>query len=451
MSTTSSSAQTFTTVATLTLAQGSSPYSALVQGRDGNFYGTAYNGGAHGWGSVFRVTPAGAVTVLYDFCAQANCADGADPGSIILATDGNFYGTTSAGGAFCSPVSNPPGCGTVFKISPTGSFTVLHSFNATDGATPNWIIEGADKSFYGTAFDGGAVCTICGTVFKMTPAGTITIIHNFKGSDGQNPVGVVQGTDGNLYGSTYGGGKNNPDFCQPYFGCGTVFRVSTSGAFTSLHSFDITDGAILYAPVVQASDGTFYGTTFYGGSAENGGDEGTVFSITSKGHFETVYQFQYIGENPLVGVVPATDGNLYGTVEDEVQCGDGELYSVSPTGMFTPFVNCFYGGPNNVAQFTNGMFYGEDDFVIYSFDNGLAPFVTFAVPAGTRGQTAQILGQGLTGTTSVTFNGVEASSFKVVSDTYLTAIVPSGATTGSVVVTTAGGSLTSNVDFRISK
>ncbi len=136
----SSSAQTFTTIATLT-TQGSYPFSALVQGRDGNLYGTAAEGGAHGQGTVFRVTPAGSVSVLHNFCAQANCTDGASPVAIILATDGNFYGTTWNGGATCD-------CGTIFRITPGGSFTLFHSFNGTEGETPTWLIEGSDRNFY---------------------------------------------------------------------------------------------------------------------------------------------------------------------------------------------------------------------------------------------------------------------------------------------------------------
>ncbi len=261
----------------------------------------------------------------------------------------------------------------------------------------------------------------------------------------------MQGIDGNLYGTTYAGGKNDPEFCQPYGGCGTVFKITTSGAFTSLHSFDITDGAILYAPVTQAKDGTFYGTTFYGSSINNGAD-GTIFSITPNGRFETVYQFTGIGATPTFGVVPASDGNLYGMIwEGGVFCDIGELYSISESNVFTPYANCEYGGPNNIAQSTNGIFYGTDYSIIYSFDNGLGPFITFVLPSGARGQTAEILGQGLTGTTSVTFNGVPASSFTVVSDTYMTAVVPAGATTGAVVVATPSGNLTSNVSFRVSK
>jgi uncharacterized repeat protein (TIGR03803 family) len=442
----SSSAQTFTTLATLTSAQGSAPFSALTQGRDGSLYGTAAAGGAHSQGTVFRVSPVGAVHVLHNFCAQANCTDGAYPVMIVLATDGNLYGTTYYGGVICSATALD-GCGTIFRITPGGAFTVLHSFNGTEGEIPTWLIEASDRNFYGTAF---ASLVSGGTVFKMSPNGTLSVLHSFEGLDGMYPQGVVQGTDGNLYGTTYGGGKNDPEWCQPYSGCGTVFKVTTSGAFTSLHSFDAADGSILYAPVVQAKDGTFYGTTFYGGG-EDGAEDGTIFSITTKGHFESVYQFTGIAATSTTGLVPASDGNLYGTIGQEGACGGGHIYSISLSGVFTPYANCEFGGPNNVAQFTNGMFYGEDGPLIYSFDNGLGPFVTFVLPAGRAGRTAQILGQGLTGTTSVTFNGIAATEFSVVSDTYMTAVVPAGATTGAVVVATPAGNLTSNVSFRVSR
>ena len=436
----SSSGQTFTTLASLA-TQGSNPFSPVIQGRDGNFYTTALNGGAFGSGSVLRVTPTGVVTVLHSFCAQANCTDGASPVSIILATDGNFYGTTWNGGATCD-------CGTIFRVTPGGSFTVFHSFNGTEGDVPTWLIEGSDKNFYGTAFSGFGTG---GTVFRATPSGIVTVLHSFEGIDGLYPQGIVQGIDGNLYGTTYGGGKNAPEFCQPYGGCGTVFKVTTSGAFTSLHSFDVTDGAILYAPVAQANDGTLYGTTFYGSAAGDGAD-GTVFSITPKGKFQTVYQFIGIGPNPVVGLFPASDGNLYGTLEEGGNCGTGLIYSISQTNVFTSvYPNCDGSDyTDTVVQSTNGKFYGTYTNSFYSLDTGLGPFVSFVLPAGRPGQTAQILGQGLTGTTSVTFNGVPATSFKVVSDTYMTAVVPAGATTGTVVVATPAGILTSNVSFRIS-
>jgi uncharacterized repeat protein (TIGR03803 family) len=443
-----SSAQTFTTLASFGSVYSS--FSSFVQGRDGNLYGTVIDSNG-GYGSVLRVTPSGGLTVLYNFCSKANCADGSYPGPLVLGTDGNFYGTAAGGGMFGSCDNH--GCGVAFKITTTGTYTVLHAFKGSDGSYPDWLIEGSDKNFYGTASGGGSGNV--GTIFKMTVAGAVTMLHNFSVSDGVGPTGLVQGTDGNLYGTTYSGGKNNPDFCQPEGGCGTVFKATTRGAFTSLHSFDLTDGATPYAPVVEASDGTFYGTTHYG-NAINDGYDGTIFAITSQGRFKTAYQFQGIDTFPTVGLFPASDGNLYGTIGAGLPCGGGQIFSIGLAGQYTDvYDSCVAGGyTDTVVQATSGKFYGTyTDFggVIYSLDTNLGPFVTFVLPTGRPGQTAQILGQGLTGTTSVTFNGVTATKFSVVSDTYMTAVVPAGATTGAVVVATPAGNLTSNVSFRISK
>jgi uncharacterized repeat protein (TIGR03803 family) len=218
------------------------------------------------------------------------------------------------------------------------------------------VIEGADGNFYGTTSTGGLSATGAGTVFKLTPAGVLTTLHAFgsQSPDGGYPVGgLVQGTDGNLYGVTPQGGK---------YGFGTVFKITTAGTFTIVHSFDLTDGSTPHGGLIQATNGLLYGTT--------------------------------------TGGIPATcSGSTCGTV--------------------------------------------------FSLDFGLAPFVSLVLPAGKVGDTAEILGQGFTGTTGVTFNGLPASSFQVVSDTYLTVVVPAGAGTGPVVVTTQSGTLKSNKNFRI--
>jgi uncharacterized repeat protein (TIGR03803 family) len=417
--------------------------SSLVQGRDGNLYGTQTdNDVPNYYGSAFKVTPSGTLTVLHKFCSQTNCTDGAYPGVILLGTDGNFYGITEAGGDTTGPCGSF-GCGTVFKLTPSGTFTLLHTFTGPDGISPTGLIEGTDRNLYGTAFGDGSIC--CGTIFKITTTGTITTLHNFDQADGSGPQGLVQGMDGNLYGTTYIGGKYDPYPC--YGGCGTVFKSTTGGAFTSLHSFQVTDGYTLYAPVSQASDGTLYGTTWSGPTGD-----GTIFSITPTGQAKTVYTFTGIGANPYVEPIPASDGNLYGTtLEGGSPCSYGFIYSVSQADAFTTvYDSCQNDGfTSALMQNTNGMFYGTAGPAIYSLDTSLAPFITFVVPGGKVGQTIEILGQGLTGTTSVTFNGIPATSFKVNSDTYLTAVVPSEATTGPVVVTTPTGTLTSSPTFQL--
>lgn len=445
------SAQTFTTLAFF--SDSSSVFSALTQGTDGNLYGTSNNGGTKGFGSVFSVTSSGVLTTVYSFCAEVNCADGSFPFSALaLGRDGNFYGTTQNGGT--------GGLGTVFKISPNGAFTVIHSFDGTDGSYPDaGLVLGSDGNFYGTTSFGGAANSClgqCGTIFKITPSGTLTTLHSFEGDDGDAPFApLVQGTDGSFYGTTVFGGTGNT--CNGG-SCGTVFKITPGGRFTSLHSFTYTDGQEPFAPLVQSAGGGFYGTTFKGGDTNFHSCTagcGTVFKITSGGTFATVHKFHGgDGGNPESGLVQATDGSFYG--ESQLS-GDGEIFNLSlPSTLATlySFSAASGGGGNTpVVQATDGKFYGTYGVpgAVFSFDVGLGPFVTFVIATGKVGKTAQILGQGLTGATSVTFNGTPATSFTIVSDTYMTAVVPIGATTGSVIVATASGPLTSNVNFRITK
>lgn len=196
-----SPAQTVTTLVSFTGANGSSPFAPLIQGSDGNFYGTTDGGGTQGFGTIFRITPAGALTTLYSFCVQSGCSDGELPyAGLIQSKDGNFYGTTIGGGTQSS--------GTIFKISLSGALTTLYSFcqlsNCTDGSLPSAaLVEGADGNFYGTTAGGGA--DGLGTVFQVTPAGSVTTLYSFSFSDA-NPSGLIQGTDGNFYGTTSRGG-----------------------------------------------------------------------------------------------------------------------------------------------------------------------------------------------------------------------------------------------------
>jgi len=193
-------------------ANGANPfYAALVQGLDGNLYGTTSARGAHGKGTVFRITPGGTVTTLYSFCAKSKCADGSTPyGGLVLGTDGNFYGMTFIGGTL--------NAGTVYKITPTGKLTTLHSFSFTDGYNPyDALVQGSDGNFYGTTTYGGT--HLIGNVFKMTPQGVVTNLHSFNSSDGSEPeAGLIQGTDGNFYGTTYTGGATGS--------YGTAFKIT---------------------------------------------------------------------------------------------------------------------------------------------------------------------------------------------------------------------------------
>jgi uncharacterized repeat protein (TIGR03803 family) len=204
------------------------------------------------------------VTTLASF----NQASGFNPSSpLIQATDGNFYGTTPVGGA------NYPGFGTVFKVTPSGTLTVLHSFDGTDGEKSlGALVQGTDGNFYGTTSFGGGSAGFVGTVFKITPSGTLTTLHSFNGPDGSGAsAGLIQATDGNFYGTTTGVGFNN---------LGTVFQITPSGALTTLHSFDGADGGLSYGALIQGINGEFYGTTEFGASSACSEGCGTIFRLS---------------------------------------------------------------------------------------------------------------------------------------------------------------------------
>jgi uncharacterized repeat protein (TIGR03803 family) len=299
---------------------GVSPFASLVQGTDGNFYSTTGYGGTNfssfyqcDKGTVFRITPSGVYTTLWDLGSSRT--DGwFSYGSVMQASDGNFYGTTQYGGAntTCSGTCG----GTVFQITPSGSLKVLHSFSSSpsDGACPDLgVVQGADGYFYGATVLGGT--NNLGTVFRMSSAGTFTTLYQFGGkpTDGRSPADVIQGSDGNFYGTTADGGTNyNAEV--PNSG-GTIFKITPQGTLTTLYQFGGRpgDGTEPLGGLVLGSDGNFYGTTYRGGT--NGGN-GTLFRISSTGTLTTLYQFGALptdGQNPWVGLMQASDGCFYGT------------------------------------------------------------------------------------------------------------------------------------------
>jgi uncharacterized repeat protein (TIGR03803 family) len=280
---------TLTTLHSFDVADGAWPVSGLIQGTDRNLYGTTLSAGAHNnGGTVFKITLTGTLTTLYSFCSQSGCTDGADPyGTLLQASDGDFYGTTSAGGAH--------GDGTVFKITSSGTLTTLYSFcsqsSCGDGSDPQaGLIQATDGNFYGTTSAGGTshYCSIdngCGTVFKITPSGTLTTLYNFCSQNGctdgsYSVTGLMQASDGNFYGTALTGGANSCISGGTNLGCGTVFKITSQGAFTTLRSFDGTDGSFPYGAPVQATDGRLYGTTNAGGASVScTGGCGTVYSL----------------------------------------------------------------------------------------------------------------------------------------------------------------------------
>jgi len=317
---------------------GANPRAALVQGSDGNFYGTTYNGGNRGNnGTVFKITPSGVETVLYSF----GYSDGAGPQTLTQGSDGSFYGTTSGGGSHTR--------GTVFKITPSGALTVLYSFgtNPNDGVSPQGaLVQDSDGNLYGTTNFGGngnsSGTSSYGTIFKITPSGTETILFRFSdtSSDGANPAGgLVLGSDGNFYGTTSQGGARNQ---------GTVFKVTPSGTETVLYSFQYnsptnpSDGSNPRAALVEGADGNFYGTTYNGGGGQTNGfsyGAGTVFKITPSGTETVLYSFTGTsdGANPAAALVQGSDGNLYGTASSGGSVGGGTIFEITPAGAESVF------------------------------------------------------------------------------------------------------------------
>jgi uncharacterized repeat protein (TIGR03803 family) len=254
-------------------ADGARPMAPLIQGSDGNFYGTTVSGGAHEYyGTVFKLTsaPPYTLTTLYSFCSEANCADGSWPyARLIQASDGALYGTTLRLGANGD-------YGTVYKVDPIAppgeGMTVMQSFNGANGSYPYaGVVQGTDGNFYGTTYLGGLNNGNSGTVFKMTSSGVVTTLYSFCSQTpcGDHPyAGLLQGADGNFYGTTHSGGTNGNNL-------GTVFKITPSGTLTWLHSFAGTDGEYPYGGLVQGTDGNFYGTTITGGADRFG----TVFRL----------------------------------------------------------------------------------------------------------------------------------------------------------------------------
>jgi uncharacterized repeat protein (TIGR03803 family) len=242
----------------LTSFGAGAPTSLLVPGADGNFYSTALFGGEYEQGTLFRVTPEGSVSVLAVF----DGTNGFDPNTLVRASDGNFYGTTAWGGPRYA--TGGAGYGTFFKLTPDGAFTSVYWFHNTNGVWPTALAEGDDGNFYGTTAYGGA--QFLGTFFKITPDGTYTMLASFNGTNGLEPVSLMRATDGNFYGTTRTGTAN-----AKY---GTIFKATPDGVLTSLFSFNGTNGAGPgYAPLIQTAEDTFYGTTYVGGAS----NLGTVF------------------------------------------------------------------------------------------------------------------------------------------------------------------------------
>ena len=357
------SAQTYKRIHGFNLTDGQTP-TGLVHGADGALYGTTQDGGTNDLGTIFKITTLGKFTTIYSFCSKTPCADGSYPvGSLIQSTDGNFYGVTNGGGV---------GFGTVFKITPGGVLTTLYTFCKTgyptcpDGYEPlGGLVRASDGNFYGTTGVGGLGAYGYGTVFKITSSGSLTTLHSFNGTDGDIPEGqLIQASDGNLYGITREGG-----------GAGNIFRITLAGTFANVYNFcsqnGCTDGMFPEAGLIQGADGNLYGTT----NGQSASLYGTVFKITLDGSLTTLHTFCSFtncsdGAYPVAPVVQGNDGNIYGTTTG---IGGGTVFEITPdwtlTTLYSFCVNrgCFDGdAPNALILDTNGTFYGT------TFTGGLA-------------------------------------------------------------------------------
>lgn len=357
---------TLTTLFSFTnLSKGAVPAARLVQGPDGSFYGTTEQGGAYSLGTVFKINSTGVFSNLLSFTGTGGAYPGAAPvAGLIWGADGNLYGTTQYGGT-----SNN---GTVFGLTTNGAFTSLVSFSGTNGAYIGanpaaglaWGTNAGLGALYGTTQYGGTNDIINGgdgTIFVVTTNSLFTNLVSFTGTNGPflgaNPVGdLVRGTNGSLYGTTWYGGTND----LANYGDGEIFRLLPSGIFRPIYSFNTVDGASPQAGLTLGKDGNFYGTTYYGGTFS----AGTIFKMTSAGVLATLASFNNVnGANPQAALVQGLDGNFYGTATvGGTNSSYGTVFQLTSGGALSALIN--FAGTNGrypvagLIQGTDGNFYG---------------------------------------------------------------------------------------------
>lgn len=441
----------------------------IAQGRDGDFYTTTPAGGCYSNGTAFKISPSGGMTLLHSF--NYGAGDGIAPQSgLTLSTNGTFWGTTEGADFYDGNV--------IFSMTATGTLTVFNVLGGTNGGEPIAPpVQGMDGNFYGMTTAGGntTLCTSgdggCGVIYRITPAGKFKVIYTFDQTNGANPYDpLLLGTDGNFYGTTFYGGTVN----GRYNGNGVVFKVTPQGKYTLIYVFcaqqNCLDGGQPADGLVQGTDGNFYGTTLVGGThLYSNYFGGTIFKLTPSGQYTVLYNFCSQpncadGGQAVAGLIQGTDGNFYGTAEVGGANGNGTIFQITPQGQYTVLHSFDYNDGNDpetpLIQGTNGILYGDTwgggsgpcintrCGVFFSLDMGLPPYAAPVAWYGQEGSTVEILGQGLTGTTGVSFNGTPAQ-FKAQSNTYLTAIVPAGATLGPITVTGPKGKLVSKTAFRV--
>jgi uncharacterized repeat protein (TIGR03803 family) len=426
----------------------------FAQGADGELYSTIETNGTYNSGTVYKISTEGDYTPLYNFCAEGgNCliTGGYPLGGVTLGLDGNLWGTTQNGGK--------DAYGTVFKMTPAGALTSVYQFDGNEAGTPIYtVLQGTNGDMYGVTQG-----THYGTFFKLTTKGVISI-YPFDYTDGYEPNLPTQGSDGNFYGTAqYGGGGS----CE----CGVIYKITPAGKITVLHVFtgDVSatdyDGNRPIGVLVQDAEGYLWGTTYQGGEY----NEGTIFKIATTGKdYEVVDSFQYaepelLGQLPLAGLTLGTDGNFYGVASRGGTNNYGATLQVTPAGdvaflySFCGVAGCADGivPETPLIQHTNGKFYGTASGnslccgTFFSFDMGLPPFTRSTANEGKVAATIDFLGQGFTDTTSVSFGGTLATTFHATSDTLLTAKIPVGALTGVVKIVTSTGTLLGSHNFKV--
>jgi uncharacterized repeat protein (TIGR03803 family) len=360
IATQSAPAQTFAVLYTFTGGtDGGYPFAGLVRDGSGNLYGTTYQGGAFGAGTVFKVETSGTETVLYNFTAGT---DGGYPfAGLVRDAKANLYGTTYQGGAL--------NYGVVFKVDTNGNETVLHSFagGTADGCAPyGGLLRDKAGNLYGVTDGCGA--SNKGTMYKVAPSGVETVLHSFTGSDGAYPstTGLLIDKQGNLYGVTDDGGSGRN--CNSGYGCGVAYVLTSSGTLTVLHSFArrTADGCYPQGTPARDNKGNLYGTTESCGSS----GEGIVWKVSKKGTETVLHSFAggaSDGVYPTAGVVMDATGNLYGDTDGGGTSSAGTVYELDKKWEFT-LLHSFNGGTDGTSpsagltRDAKGNFYGTAPF-----------------------------------------------------------------------------------------
>ncbi|MGB9074803.1 MAG: choice-of-anchor tandem repeat GloVer-containing protein [Terriglobales bacterium] len=430
------------------------PEGNIVQGRDGNMYGGGAACGANGSGAVYEISPAGVESVFFSFPQQWLFCGGA---GLTLGSDGNFYGTCITG--------NPQtGLGSIFRLTPAGVFTDLHDFTGVNGdSLPVYPpIQASDGNFYGVS---GNEVQVCGNVYRMTPAGVYTNLHTFVFPNECHSSNLFQASDGNLYGTLAD--------CPDTQGAGCVYRISTKGVFKEIHGFAFTTGQTPCTGMIQGKDGKLYGATNQG--AANG--SGNIYKLTFAGVATDLHDFNNATDascvnniGPPVNLLQVTDGTFYGVNPAFGPNGNGSIYKLTSAKAFSAFL--FPNPPvdgdlpsSTLIQNTNGLVYGTTPSggsippncpqgcqgTFFSVATGDAPFVNLepTEKTGNVGASVGMFGQGFSNASVVKFGGVAATSVTLSGTTYLTAVVPAGAHTGAVTVTTGGTKLTSPQTYKV--